>query len=74
MAYMSIDSQELKTQYEARLMSNVQKLSLKRANIGITQKQMAEYTGKSIRSIVRFENYQSLDPYLVFCYSKILEK
>jgi len=44
---------------------------LKRRTI-MSQQQMADLSGRSLKTIQRFENYKSQDPELMFIYSNAL--
>lgn len=62
----------LKSLFNERLVVKMQKLIYKRLQSGKSMKYMAEKCGVSERSILRFEHYKSLSPFLVFCYWEIL--
>lgn len=66
------NAEQIKYNYELRLLGKMQELIEKRVNFGVSQSQMAQRTGKSLRSIQRFENYDSLDAFLVYAYNQIL--
>jgi hypothetical protein len=38
----------------------------------MTQSEMAELSGRSLRTIQRFENYNSMDAELMFIYNRVL--
>lgn len=66
-------AQELKQEYLFKFYNNVQTLVQKRKNLGINQNKIAVLTGKSLATIQNFENYRSLDYFLIFSYKYILK-
>ena len=69
-----VNSDTYKELFKERLLTHMQKLIYKRQKSGNTLDVMAELCGVSRSSIVRFENYQAIDPFLVFCYTNILKQ
>jgi len=65
----SIDIEAIKDKFQWRWMQKVQDLALKRRTI-MSQQQMADLSGRSLKTIQRFENYKSQDPELMFIYSE----
>lgn len=63
---------ELRSEYQMRFYSKVQELTQKRKKLRVTQFQMSRLAGCSERKIQLFENYKSLDYYLIFIYESIL--
>lgn len=64
--------EDIKTKFKIHLFEHVQILSLMRKNLHISQAQMAQYCGVSIKTIVNFENYKHNNPFLIFAYSNLL--
>lgn len=63
---------DIKTKYKIHIFEQVQQLSLMRKKLHITQAQMAQYCGVSIKTIVNFENYKHYNHFLIFAYSNLL--
>lgn len=53
---------DIKTKYKIHIFEQVQQLSLMRKKLHISQAQMAQYCGVSIKTIVNFENYKHYNP------------
>lgn len=66
------ENQQLREEYNWRLLDNAQVAIVKRAKSGVSQIEMSVLTGVSVRTIQRFESYDNLDPYLIFAYKKLL--
>lgn len=65
------DVEHLKADFELRWCSNIQRLSsLRRTKM--SQSEIAFLTGRSLKTIQRFENYKSKDAELIFIYKSIL--
>lgn len=61
----------LKADFELLWCSKIQALSsLRRSKM--TQSEIAFITGRSLKTIQRFENYKCFDPELVFLYNELL--
>lgn len=65
------DVEYLKADFELRWCSNIQRLSSLRKT-KMSQSEMAFLTGKSLKTIQRFEKYKSKDAELMFIYKSIL--
>ena len=63
------NSESLKMEFEIKMMSRMQNIIPLRAEF-CTQKEAAHKFGCSLRKIQMFENYISLDPFLIWCYSR----
>jgi len=62
---------DLETEFELLWCMKVQKLAeLRRSKM--TQTTMAAMTGRSLKTIQRFENYKTKDAVLIFLYKQIL--
>lgn len=65
------DVEYLKVDFELRWCSNIQRLSsLRRSKM--SQSEMSFLTGRSLKTIQRFENYKSRDAELMYLYKSIL--
>ena len=65
------DVEYLKVDFELRWCSNIQRLSsLRRSKM--SQSEVAFLTGRSLKTIQRFENYKSKDAELAYLYKCIL--
>lgn len=65
------DIEEIKAEFMVYWCGKVQDLTeLRRTKV--SQSEMAFITGRSLKTIQRFENYKVFDPELMFIYNKIL--
>lgn len=62
---------DLKADFMMRWCGKVQQLvAIRRSKM--TQSEIAFLTGRSLKTIQRFENYKCLDPELMFIYNRLL--
>jgi len=67
----SIDTEVIKADFQITWCAKVQQLvSLRRSKM--TQTEIAKLTGRSLKTIQRFESYRVFDPELMFIYNKLL--
>jgi len=66
------DIEALKTEFSLMWCDKVQRLTQVRAT-KMTQSEMAFMTGKSLRTIQRFERYECVDPELMYIYNSVLK-
>ena len=66
-----IDIEGIKADFTMRWCGKVQDLTALRVTI-LSQSEMAELSGRSLRTIQRFENYNSMDAELMFIYNRVL--
>ncbi len=62
---------DIKGDFMLRWCGKVQDLTTLRMT-EMSQSDMAELSGRSLRTIQRFENYDSFDPELIFIYNRVL--
>jgi len=69
----TVDIEEVKADFMLHWCGKVQSLTaLRKTNM--SQSEMAELTGRSIKTIQRFERYECFDPELMYIYNQILKQ
>ncbi len=67
-----IDIELIKADFELYWCEKVQDLTILRKS-KMSQTKMVELTGRSLKTIQRFENYKCHDPELMYIYNQILK-
>ncbi len=67
-----IDIELIKADFELYWCGKVQDLTILRKS-KMSQTKMVELTGRSLKTIQRFENYKCHDPELMYIYNQILK-
>ena len=65
-------SENLKLEFEARLLGKAQELTELRKATNLSQSDMAFKCGVSRKTVERFETFKSINPYLCFAYQRVL--
>ena len=69
-----IEKQDFKTKYTLKFYNKVQKLVEQRKELHISQTEIARVGEVSLRKVQMFENYNSLDYYMIWLYKQILKQ
>lgn len=68
----SIDIETIKADFALRWCGKIQDLTMRRKS-KMSQSEIAFISGRSLKTIQRFEQYKSKDPELMFIYNQLLE-
>ena len=63
-----------KAEYEANVLMEIQECIYLRNRIKVSQEKISELLGVSLKTVQRFENYKSMNNYLIWGYKKIFKQ